>query len=138
MKVWLDDERREPAGWVRARTAADAIVLLQGGSVQEISLDHDLGDDAAGTGYDVLTWVERAVVERGFVPPTIYVHTANPPARIRMQSAVDAIQRIARLPAYEADDGPLTDAQHAAIREAVKAEFGTASIVRSLFEEKKS
>jgi hypothetical protein len=30
--------------------------------VQELSLDHDLGDDARGTGYDVILWIEEAVV----------------------------------------------------------------------------
>jgi len=28
----------------------------------EISLDHDLGDDDSGTGYDVVLWIEEAVV----------------------------------------------------------------------------
>ncbi len=95
MKVWLDDDRPEPEGWVRARTVTEAITLLQTGGIDEISLDHDLGDDAAGTGYDVLTWIERAVAGRGFVPPAIDIHTANPPARIRMLAAVDAIGRAA-------------------------------------------
>ena len=92
MKVWLDDERHEPATWIRARTAADAIALLNSGVVELISLDHDLGD-GAGEGYDVLVWIERAVVERGFQPPKIFVHTANPPARERMLAAVEAIER---------------------------------------------
>ena len=94
MKVWLDDERHEPATWVRARTATEAITLLATGGVQEISLDHDLGEDAAGTGYDVLTWIERAVVEHALQPPTIFVHTANPPARIRMLAAVEVIEKL--------------------------------------------
>ena len=133
MKVWLDDERREPEGWVRARTSAEAITLLISGSVVEISLDHDLGDDAAGTGYDVVAWIERAVFERGFQPPTIYVHSANPPARKRMLAAVEAIQRLAAVPQYEADDGPLTDEQHAAIDRAVQSTAGSVRITKSLF-----
>ncbi len=43
----------------------------------ELSLDHDLGDDAHGTGYDVLTWIEEAVAIRGFHPPRISVHSAE-------------------------------------------------------------
>jgi hypothetical protein len=100
--------------------------------VQQISLDHDLGPDA-GEGYDVLTWIERAVIERGFQPPKIYVHTANPPARIRMLAAVEAIERLAVIPLYEEDDGPLTDEQHAAIERAVKSTIGSFRIVKSLF-----
>ncbi len=107
MKVWLDDERREPATWIRARTAMEAITLLNSGAVQEISLDHDPGDDAAGTGYDVLIWIERAVVERGFQPPAIHLHTANPPASVRMLAAVEAIER--RVAALKAEsDTPET------------------------------
>ena len=94
MKVWLDDARPAPEGWVRARTAAEAITLLMSGSVVECSLDHDLGDDEAGTGYDVLLWIKRALVERGVVPPAISVHTANPPARKRMLAAVEAIEKL--------------------------------------------
>lgn len=69
MKVFLDDERPTPAGWIGVRWPNEAIELLQTGRVQRISLDHDLGDDARGTGYDVLLWVEEAVVLRGFKPP---------------------------------------------------------------------
>ena len=95
LSVWLDDERSAPScDWIVATTAQDAILLLRTGQVATISLDHDLGDDASGTGYDVLLWIERAVAERGFRPPVTHVHTANPPARIRMLAAVEAISRI--------------------------------------------
>lgn len=57
-----------------------------------VSLDHDLGDDARGTGYDVLAWIEEAVVTRGFRPPEIRIHTANPAARQRMDAAATAIR----------------------------------------------
>ena len=50
MRVYLDDERNTPAGWVRVYWPDEAIALLEAGLVSEISLDHDLGDDARGTG----------------------------------------------------------------------------------------
>jgi hypothetical protein len=56
--------------------------------VTEISLDHDLGDDDRGTGYDVLLWLEEAVFTQGFIPPTIYVHTANTSAQHKMVLAI--------------------------------------------------
>ncbi len=99
MKVYLDDERPTPDGWTRVYWPDEAIALLQTGSVSEISPDHDLGDDARGTGYDVVSWIERAVACDGFSPPIIHVHTANPAARRRMETAVAAIQRMARVPA---------------------------------------
>lgn len=92
MKVFLDDERATPEGWVRVYWPDEAIALLQTGLVNEISLDHDLGDDARGTGYDVLLWIEEAMRLRGFVPPRMHVHSANPAARVRMLAAVASIQ----------------------------------------------
>ena len=53
LKVYLDDERIAPEGWVQVRWPDEAIKLLQTGSVSHLSLDHDLGDDQRGTGYDV-------------------------------------------------------------------------------------
>lgn len=94
MRVYLDDERATPPGWVRTYWPQQTIALLEAGGVDELSLDHDLGDDARGTGYDVLLWIERAVAERGFVPPRLHVHSANPAARRRMQAAIEAIERL--------------------------------------------
>lgn len=94
MKVYLDDERKAPAGWIQVRWPQDAIALLKQGKVEEISLDHDLGDDARGTGYDVLLWLEEQVATKRFKPPEIHVHTANSSARRKMEMAVAAIYRL--------------------------------------------
>ncbi|AEI64461.1 cyclic-phosphate processing receiver domain-containing protein [Corallococcus macrosporus] len=93
MKVYLDDERATPEGWVRVWWPEEAIALLEAGQVTELSLDHDLGDDAHGTGYDVLLWLEEAVATRGFVPPRVQVHSANSSARQKMALAVARIER---------------------------------------------
>jgi Cyclic-phosphate processing Receiver domain len=100
MKVFLDDERTAPAGWVQVRWPEEAITLLAQGNVAELSLDHDLGDDTHGTGYDVLLWIEERVACAGFVPPAMRVHSANPAGRARMEAAIAAIVRRAsgRLP----------------------------------------
>lgn len=95
MRVFLDDERGTPDGWVRVYWPDEAIALLLTGEVKEISLDHDLGDDARGTGYDVILWIEEAVAIRGFLPPVIRVHSANASAREKMQAGIAAIQRLA-------------------------------------------
>lgn len=96
MKVFLDDERPTPAGWTAARWPDEVIALLETGQVTDVSLDHDLGDDARGTGYDVIVWIEEVVAIRGFVPPRIFVHSANPTARQRMALGIAAIERLAR------------------------------------------
>lgn len=93
MKVYLDDERVTPEGWVRVYWPDEAIALLETGEVRKISLDHDLGDDARGTSYDVIVWIEEAVALRGFKPPTIRVHSANSAARLRMEAGIASICR---------------------------------------------
>jgi hypothetical protein len=96
VRVFLDDERATPEGWVRVYWPDEAIALLETGKVEEISLDHDLGDDARGTGYDVVLWIEEAVALRGFRPPVITVHSANASAREKMLAGVRSIERHAR------------------------------------------
>ncbi|NNE25046.1 MAG: hypothetical protein HKN11_20790 [Rhizobiales bacterium] len=95
MKVFLDDERATPEGWTRVYWPNEAIALLETGKVKEISLDHDLGDDERGTGYDVLLWIEEAVATRGFTPPVMGVHSANSSARLKMEAVISAIGRLA-------------------------------------------
>ena len=91
MKVYLDDERKTPEGWHRVYWPEEAIELLKTGVVEEISLDHDLGDDEHGTGYDVVLWIEEAVFTQGFTPPKMSVHSANSSARDKMESGIRSI-----------------------------------------------
>ena len=71
-------------------------MLLQTGQVTELSLDHDLGDDERGTGYDVVLWIEEEVALRGFTPPKIFVHSANSSARQKMLAGIQAIEAMVR------------------------------------------
>lgn len=71
-------------------------MLLQTGQVTELSLDHDLGDDEHGTGYDVVLWIEEVVALRGFMPPKILVHSANSSARQKMLAGIQAIEAMVR------------------------------------------
>ena len=57
MKLYLDDEIKNPVGWIRVFWRDAAIAWLKTEMVTEISLDHDLGDDDRGTGYDVILWM---------------------------------------------------------------------------------
>lgn len=93
MKIFLDDERKAPAGWTQAHWPDEVIALLQTGLVETISLDHDLGNDEKGTGYDVILWIEEAVIMKDFLPPHISVHSANPAARLRMEKAIVSIEK---------------------------------------------
>jgi hypothetical protein len=95
MKVWHDDVRPAPDGWVWARTNEVAQHLLLTGEVSEISLDHDLGYDnielpedadelisvlqlrgqSEETGLDLVKWM----CAQGVVPETVTIHSWNPP-----------------------------------------------------------
>lgn len=94
LKVFLDDCRDAPWGWIRTVTVEDTVRLLETGLVEELSLDHDLGaTDPSHDGYAVLNWIEEMVhTEDEFVLPTLNIHSANPPAVKRMNEAVKSIK----------------------------------------------
>ena len=95
MRIFLDDTRPTPAGYVRAYWPEEVYALLQGKEVvEEISLDHDLGDDKHGTGYDVLTWIDAQVSLNYYVPPAIIIHSSNASGVQRMQTAAARIRRV--------------------------------------------
>lgn len=95
IQLWLDDARPAPRGWIRARTAPEAISVLKSETVTEVSIDHDLGPPEAGTGYDVLLWIEDQVVTNDeFLVPVINIHTQNPVAGKKMIQTVHAIERM--------------------------------------------
>lgn len=81
---------------MRAYWPNEVIDLLKGGEVQELSLDHDLGDNVRGTSYDVILWIEEAVALHGFIPPKISVHSANTSARGKMQAGIRSIEALAK------------------------------------------
>lgn len=100
LRVWLDDSRPAPPGWLRVTTVRNARRLVEAGLVREISLDYDLGWCAeclasgehlkssgrrhcehTPTGYDLVAWM----AESGrwpTAPPT--VHSGNIDGGARM------------------------------------------------------
>lgn len=89
MKIWLDDLRPAPAGFVWCRSVNEAKHLI---AEQETSqpiecidcdhCDHDLGDyaDDGGDGIRLLDWL----LERGTLYP-VALHTMNPVGRDNMR-----------------------------------------------------
>jgi hypothetical protein len=103
MRVFLDDVRPAPEGWVRARTPEEVIELLRSGRVEALSLDFDLGfrgQKERRTGEVVLQWIEERVVrgDADFDLPEITIHSSNPVGRERLERALDAIARRLRDP----------------------------------------
>lgn len=99
IKIYLDDERKAPEGWIRCRWPNEVIELIQKGNVTHISLDHDLGgyyddNDKEITGMDVLNWLEEKVEEnKNFDLPLITIHTQNVAKIDEMIKLADKIHR---------------------------------------------
>ena len=59
----MDDRLPAPDGWMLVTSVQEAIVWLETETVALLSLDHELGDETASTGYDVLLWIEKMCAE---------------------------------------------------------------------------
>jgi len=100
IKVWLDDTRPAPKGWVRCFWPDEVIELLESGEVTHLDLDHDLGDvgnpNGERTGNDVLLWLEEKIFTKEFEYkiPSIFLHADNASARQKMRAAIIAIDRL--------------------------------------------
>lgn len=92
IKLWLDDERPAPAGWVHARSSDEAIAILSENDVAAVSFDHDLGGD--DTGYRVACWLEERAASGMAVPEQLMVHSANPVGHARIEQAIASIRRL--------------------------------------------
>ena len=91
MKLFVDDIRDIPEGWLCVRNYMDAIATLSLFVVEELSLDHDLGEEK--TGYDIACWIEEKAITSSWVPPKIKVHSANPVGRARILQVIESIER---------------------------------------------
>lgn len=90
MKVYLDDIRTMTSGYnTHCYTAKEAIACIKTGCVTNISLDHDLGDDSAGTGYDVAKFIEMAAYNNEIPRIKWELHTANPVGRKNMKACLE-------------------------------------------------
>jgi hypothetical protein len=110
MKLYIDDLRPCPKGYVLARNYQEAIDLLEVYTFEEISFDHDLGDSLSlirektgyalipeKTGYDILCWIEQHVfnLESTRFENTVFrVHSANPVGKARMLQVIESIRRL--------------------------------------------
>jgi hypothetical protein len=94
IKVYMDDERVTPEGWVRTYTVEETIEKLETRQVSHLSLDNDLGEGLQ-EGYKVLDWLEETVYnDRKFPMPEVQIHSANASRVQYMKRALGAIERI--------------------------------------------
>jgi hypothetical protein len=90
VRVWLDDLRPMPIGFdLHARTAEEAIEIIESGRVSEISLDHDLGSEENGTGYEVAKFIEEGAYHGYVAFMEVKVHSANPVGAKNIQACID-------------------------------------------------
>lgn len=96
-KLYVDDERELPEQyknegcWQCSKTVWEAITKLELLNFEVLSLDHDLGcwiGNHELTGYDILLWLVNRKQEGQYVPKEIYVHSANPVGRNRMEGVI--------------------------------------------------
>lgn len=85
INIYLDDLRDCPDRFVLARDASECRWLLLNNEVNILSLDHDLGDSNAETGYDFCKWLVEEGLDKPYIyPKVIYLHTANGVGRNNM------------------------------------------------------
>lgn len=92
MKIFLDDERRVPAGFVNPKTGEELIELLLSNDevVEVMSLDHDLG--AGMTGLEVVKVLVNEHPEVFDKIKEIWVHSTNTMGRAGMVSWLTSAQ----------------------------------------------
>ncbi|MHA1409701.1 MAG: cyclic-phosphate processing receiver domain-containing protein [Candidatus Odinarchaeia archaeon] len=95
MKLYLDDLRKAPKGWIPVRNYRDAIQLLKEFEIEIISLDHDLGE-LEPSGAAVVNWIEEQVFKYDFEPPKMVVHSMNPVGRDSMLATIASIERMVK------------------------------------------
>lgn len=119
VKLWHDDVRTPPDGWVWARTNDEAKEILLNSEVIECSLDHDLGnhdvppdtfDISPGsgmpqkgeeTGFDLVAWM---VAHPSIIPPVITIHAWNGSGAARMANTLRDIGHSPKLQSYRSKE----------------------------------
>lgn len=106
MKVWLDDVRVPPKGWLWVKSYDEAVECFQEneGGVLDCSLDHDLGFEEAAqgknifdlanynynnvalTGYDFVRWIME---HEAWPLKSLGIHSANPVGARNMMGVIE-------------------------------------------------
>lgn len=91
VKIWVDDIRPVPIGYEGTKSVDETIALIEeieaeGGEIELIDLDHDLGDYVkyGGDAIKILDYL----AERETSYP-IAIHTANPVGRANMERMIE-------------------------------------------------
>ena len=91
VKIWVDDIRPVPSGYEGTKSVDETIILIEkieadGGEVEMLDLDHDLGEYARFGG-DAIKILDYLAERETFYP--ISIHTANPVGRANMERMIE-------------------------------------------------
>lgn len=95
MKIWVDDVRPAPEGYVWCKSVNDFILFtrLNGyGVIEELSLDHDAGDyfSDGGDFIEILKLLERNEYFSDYrVKFPISIHSMNPVGAANMRAIIE-------------------------------------------------
>ena len=105
MRLYIDDIRPAPEGWMQARTVTDAIKTIAqfGEEITEISLDHDISIPVSANGeyrpfpspetFQAVAYFLAHTTDRwecnGKDLPKITIHTANPVGGKELQAILE-------------------------------------------------
>lgn len=102
MKIWLDDVRPVPDDtWVHCHSVNEILDIFENTpakDVEEVSLDHDLGDyfEDGGDGWRVVDWMAAF----DYWPQVIFVHSANFTGVKRMLGTIDRYGPYTKKPSF--------------------------------------
>lgn len=87
MKLWLDDLRPAPTGYILVKSVNEAKKLIMNNinDIEVVDCDHDLGEYSfdGGDGIKLIDWL---IETKNFV--NIKLHTANPVGRMNMERVI--------------------------------------------------
>lgn len=91
VKIWVDDIRPVPSGYEGTKSVDETIALIEeieaeGGEIELLDLDHDLGDYAEFGG-DAIKILDYLAERETFYP--IAINTANPVGRANMERMIE-------------------------------------------------
>ena len=91
MKIFLDDKKTAPDGWVLVTCAEDLLKLYkeQQGKVTAVSFDVDLGP-CQTSGFGAASWVHKLLVANPSWPiPEMYCHSDSWMGRVSFKGAIE-------------------------------------------------
>ena len=92
-KLYLDDIRiPKTEGWDIVRNYDEFVFWVRlHGIPDEVSFDHDLGEDTEKTGLNVAKWLGQYCIEKNTPFPKWNVHSANPVGKANIEAYINNV-----------------------------------------------